>query len=314
MDHSISYANAWLVAVDGARRRIPGYVAVIAAIIALGLSLFGGVALYRAAPDLTKLVGGETGLALDRLVLFVCSLALLFGAALISALFERRAPMGPQGGAIQASALGLAFGVLGFLCAFAIAGLFGAIRLGADVSPWDHRWAGAAIAAILALFQVSGEELFFRGWLQPLLGARWGAWVGLGATSVLFGAAHAVTGPISVLAVINDVLAGAVFGLLALRSGGLWAPILAHWGWNWTEQALLGLTPNPGVDPLGSLFDYDLVGPRLLSGGADEMNGSIAATASLLALVVLAALWRSRLEPIWIKGNSLAQKGSSPIG
>ena len=296
MEHSVTFSNRWMRAVDGGHRRLFGLVAVAISIVTLAISLFGGVALYRAAPDVSTLLGGELGLALDRSLLYLCTLAPLYAVTLASLAFERRERLARPAGAARAAALGLAFGLLGFLTAFCVAGLLGGVRMGADVSPWAHRLTGATIAAILSLFQVSGEELFFRGWLQPVLGARWGAWIGLITTSALFAAAHAVTGPISILAIVNDMLAGAVFGLLALRSGGLWAPILAHWGWNWTEQSLLGLTPNPGVDALGSLFDFDLTGAPLISGGTDEMNGSVAATASLLLMLLLAALWRARLK------------------
>jgi membrane protease YdiL (CAAX protease family) len=258
--------------------------------------LVGGVALYKGLGVLTTQVAGEAGLALDRLLLFVCTLAPLYAVALGAIRFEGRADITQPSRRALAAVIGLSIGVAGFLAAVGVAGVLGAVRMGADASDWGRRLEGAVIAAVLILFQASGEELFFRGWLQPVLGARWGAWVGLAVTSVLFGGAHAVTGPISVLALVNDILAGAVFGLLALRSGGLWAPILAHWGWNWTEQAVVGLTPNPGVDPLGSLWDLDLVGPGMLSGGADEMNGSIAATVVLVTAMVLVALWRARLK------------------
>ncbi len=301
MQHTVSFANTWLIAVDGARRRIPGYAALLIAVATLAASLLGGAAAYRALPDLVTAFGaGELGPILDRLALYGCSLGLLVIVAVAAMAYEARAPIGARRRAAPAALVGLAVGVLGFLAATGVAAALGAVRpgaggTGAGGTGLDHRLSGLAIGAVLILIQAGAEELFFRGWLQPLLGARWGAWIGLGVTAVLFGAAHVVAGPISPIAVINDILAGAVFGLLALRSGGLVAPILGHWGWNWSEQSLLGLTPNPGVDPLGSLFDLDLTGPPLLSGGADEMNGSLAATAALLALLAITALWRSRL-------------------
>jgi len=118
------------------------------------------------------------------------------------------------------------------------------------------------------------------------------------ATSALFAAAHALGRPAGGLALVNDTLAGVAFGLLAFRSGGLLAPFAAHFAWNWAEQSLFGLTPNPGVDPLGSLSDLDLVGPTLLSGGRDELNGAIAATAALLLMIGLVLAWRPGLRAV----------------
>ena len=147
------------------------------------------------------------------------------------------------------------------------------------------------------MVQAGAEEAFFRGWLQPVLAARWGPWVGLLTASLVFAAAHAAAAALSAHALgpvawINDTLAGLAFGLLALRTGGLAAPVAAHWAWNWTEASVVGATPNPGVDPLGSLFDLDLVGAGWLTGGPDEMNGSLCASVALLGLIACAAAWR----------------------
>ena len=136
--------------------------------------------------------------------------------------------------------------------------------------------------------------------MQPVLATRWGPWIGLAATSILFALAHGFGArPAGALALANDALAGLVFGLLAFRSGGLAAPFAAHFAWNWAEQSLLGLTPNPGVDALGSLFDFDLVGSPLLGAGPDEMNGALPATAALLLLAALALVWtpKGRVQP-----------------
>lgn len=295
MVYPIAFENPWLVSVDGARRRTPGFVALLIALVVLPVSLLGGGALYGALPDVAAAIGpGELGQAADRLVLYICVLGLLYGVALGGLMVEHRGPSHRAGGQALAIPLGLATGVIGFLAAVGLVALLGAVRPGADASFLDHKVLGAAIGAGLIAFQASGEEVFFRAWLQPLLGARWGAWVGLMATSILFGLAHSLNRAVSPLAILNDIMAGAVFGALALRTGGLWAPILAHWGWNWTEQSVLGLSPNPGVDSLGSLFDLDLVGPSLLSGGHDEMNGSIAATAVLALILVLLRVWRPK--------------------
>jgi hypothetical protein len=104
----------------------------------------------------------------------------------------------------------------------------------------------------------------------------------------LFSAAHAVLNAQSVTACVNIFLAGMLFGLLALRFGNLWAPFAAHWAWNWVEQSVVGLTPNPGVDPLGSLFDLKLTGSWLAGAGPDELNGAAAVT--VVFAIVIAAL------------------------
>lgn len=70
--------------------------------------------------------------------------------------------------------------------------------------------------ALLAAFAGIGEEVLFRGVLQPRTGFL--------IATLLFGLAH----PISVTYVIVACLLGAVLGLLQLYGGNLWAPIIAH--------------------------------------------------------------------------------------
>ncbi len=74
-----------------------------------------------------------------------------------------------------------------------------------------------------------GEEVLFRGALQPLAAAWWGAPAALLAVSLLFGAAHAASRAYFVAA----TLMGAYLGWLALASGGLAVPILVHFLYDW---------------------------------------------------------------------------------
>jgi membrane protease YdiL (CAAX protease family) len=83
------------------------------------------------------------------------------------------------------------------------------------------RWADLVFAASAAGF---GEELFFRGWLQPFLGQFLGTSGGLLAASLLFGLAH----PHSRTYVVLATVLGMLFGWLWLATGSLVGPIVAH--------------------------------------------------------------------------------------
>jgi hypothetical protein len=296
--HAVSYGNPWLTAVEGARRPIPALAALPIAILVLAASLYGGVRLYGlAAPGLQGTLPGLAGLAADRTAQILCVLGLLYLAAWALGLGYERRPR-PNGGthALLALGLGLLTGAAGLALALGGAALLGAV--GGAAAPVEMAPTllvqGVFVSALLFALQVGAEEVFFRGWLQPILCLRWGPWVGLAATSVIFGAAHSFLQPVSLLASLNIVLAGAVFGLLALRTGGLWAPFAAHWIWNWGEQSIAGALPNPGVDAIGSVFDVDLAGPALFSGGADALNGALSTTIVLTLLLVVFVLWGAR--------------------
>ena len=286
LHHGISYSNAWVLRVDGAGRRTPSWAVLGAGALALLLSMLGGGALYGRFMGLLQ---GHP--ALDQAALDLCVVGPLYAAALAGLAYEKRAPQAANAGIATALGAGLGLGALGFALAVGLSALLGAVAAGAPPAPLGHRLSGLAIGAALVAFQAFGEELFFRGWMQPVLAARWGPWIGLVAVSVLFAVAHALGRPPGALALLNDGLAGMVFGLLAFRSGGVAAPFAAHFAWNWAEQSLFGLTPNPGVNALGSLFDLDLVGSGLLGAGPDEMNGALTATAALLVMGAVALAW-----------------------
>lgn len=145
--------------------------------------------------------------------------------------------------------------------------------------------------------QAAIEEGVFRGWLQPVLRARWGPLPGLLVASVLFGVAHAQLENFSPLLFLNYALAGSAFGVLAARTGSIWAPLAAHFSWNFTEAHVLGADPNPGLDPLGSLFDLDFFGAVWWTGGAGALEGSLAATVALAVLMLACAKLGPRARP-----------------
>ena len=115
------------------------------------------------------------------------------------------------------------------------------------------------------------------------------------------------------MAFLNLFLAGMFLGLLALRTGGLVAPCAAHFAWNWCESNLFGSDPNPGSGLFGAFFDLDLRGPALWSGGDDTMNGSLATTLVLGAIILSLAFgpyWLSR-RTLSIRSRSLKKACSS---
>jgi membrane protease YdiL (CAAX protease family) len=91
--------------------------------------------------------------------------------------------------------------------------------------------------ALLALASGVGEELFFRGALQPV--------VGLVGASVLFGLAHLVPRWPLLLWSAFALGAGFVFGALFQTSGTLVAPALAHVTVNGLNLRWLARRPTP---------------------------------------------------------------------
>ena len=78
--------------------------------------------------------------------------------------------------------------------------------------------------AMISLLAGLGEELLFRGLLQPWLTEKAGLLIGLVSSSALFGLLHAITLTYAVLA----ALIGAYFGWLLIETDNLLPPIVAH--------------------------------------------------------------------------------------
>jgi membrane protease YdiL (CAAX protease family) len=102
----------------------------------------------------------------------------------------------------------------------------------------------ASVAALAAVSLAAGvgEEILFRGALQPLASSWASPLVGLIAVSLLFGLMHAASPAYFVLA----TLVGLYFGWLAQRFDDLVAPIIAHWLYDWAALLYLRNTDSSG--------------------------------------------------------------------
>jgi len=81
------------------------------------------------------------------------------------------------------------------------------------------------ISVLLSLSAGIGEELAFRGALQPILSqVTNNPWMGLGISSFIFAALHAATPRYFLLALLLSVY----LGVLQLRYANLFVPIMVH--------------------------------------------------------------------------------------
>ena len=181
--------------------------------------------------------------------------------------------------------VGLLIGAGGLATCVLYVWLNGSLRpVAIDALAQNHLILGTAIV----LLGVAAEELLFRGWLlsalQDMLGSSWAVLL----SAIAFSGFHWWAGGAAadVVSLANLLLGGMWFGLLAVRSGGILAPMAAHFAWNASESIVFGLDPNPGVDELGALTNYDLVGLPMWGGSGEGLNASIAMTFVLAALVV----------------------------
>lgn len=171
-------------------------------------------------------------------------LAIILGFAAISKLegpaaFFKAAPAKLLTGADPA--YGLAIGLL--------AGVLGAVA--SEIFTRKTHWGRALArllhqilgglhvvdAILLALLSAVGEELLFRGVLLP--------YVGLASSSAIFGFAHLVPRKRLWVWSIWATAAGLAFGWMAIATGGLLAPIAAHFAVNAAGLVSISLGRKP---------------------------------------------------------------------
>jgi membrane protease YdiL (CAAX protease family) len=112
------------------------------------------------------------------------------------------------------------------------------VRLREHVQSFVHElFAGASVGelAAVAIAAGAGEELLFRGALQPVAEVRLGPTWGLIVVSVLFGAVHAASAMYFVLA----TAVGLYLGWLAQSYDDLVAPIVIHAAYDWAALVVL---------------------------------------------------------------------------
>ncbi|MBM4364234.1 MAG: CPBP family intramembrane metalloprotease [Deltaproteobacteria bacterium] len=126
----------------------------------------------------------------------------------------------PREAHVYSAVTGVAFGAAVVLLTRASVSRYRWARsLHAALRPVARSLSTSAILALAAL-SAFGEELLFRGLLQPSLG--------LLPQAVLFGLAHQLPGPSRWVWATWAALVGGVLGLLYAATGSLVGPLLAH--------------------------------------------------------------------------------------
>jgi membrane protease YdiL (CAAX protease family) len=118
----------------------------------------------------------------------------------------------------------------------------------------------------------------------------YGPWIGIAASSLLFGLAHALNPNATVLGLANLSLFGAFLGLCALAEVGLWGACAWHALWNWTDSNLFGLRDSGGPPHPALLVSIKHGGMDTITGGAFGPDGGLIETVVLLLGIGVLAL------------------------
>ncbi len=141
--------------------------------------------------------------------------------------------------------------------------------------------------AVLTLVALT-EELLIRGYLLSNLMESMHHWVALLLSALAFAAFHLFNANISLLSVINLVLAGVVLGVYYIYCRNLWFSIGMHLTWNLFQGPVFGFKVSGLESP--SLIGNQVSGSEVLTGGDFGLEGSILTTVFLIVSTVVISL------------------------
>ncbi len=230
------------------------------------------------------------------------TLAFAFGGIILAVwlwirFYERRSfvTLGfERQGALGQYVRGLLIGLLAFSGAVGFMALFGYIDIEAsDPAQVGVAALGSALITLLLgwLIQGAAEEVLTRGWMMPVLSARYRPWIGILVSSLFFGIMHGINPNLSVLAMLNLILYGLFGAMYALREESLWGICAFHSIWNWAQGNLFGLAVSGQNINTGTIFNLVETGPDWFTGGAFGPEGGLAVTVVLVIGMVMMVIW-----------------------
>lgn len=115
------------------------------------------------------------------------------------------------------------------------------------------------------IIQGGTEEILTRGWLMNILGSKYNIGFGLFVSSVFFGLLHLFNPNVDLVAILNIVLVGYLFGLYVIKTNDLWGACGMHSDWDFAKGNSFGFEVSGLNVSIGSLFDFNLIGNDIRS-------------------------------------------------
>lgn len=193
---------------------------------------------------------------------------------------------------------GFLIGALMIAAAVGILALFGSVSFeqGDPTQQGIAALGGVALVLMGWIIQSGAEEALMRGWVLPVIGARYKPWIGLWVSSLIFAFLHGLNPYLSAIALVNLTLFGVFAGLYAMREGSLWGISALHSVWNWVQGNFFGFHVSGTNASGGTLLNLMETGADWLTGGEFGPEGGLAMTTVLVIGITVIFLWKSKEE------------------
>ncbi len=196
---------------------------------------------------------------------------------------------------------GIVLGVALFSSVFGLLHLVGVARWQGITGHFDVTMLAVSILAGV------GEELAFRGALFRIVEEGFGTTSALITSAAVFGLLHALNPGATIISTTAIALeAGILLGAAYALTHNLWFPIGLHFGWNFTEGGIFGVSVSGGPTAKG-IFSVALAGRPLLTGGKFGPEASVIAIAVCLAAGIVLLVLTVRRGG-WMSLESVRQR------
>jgi len=137
---------------------------------------------------------------------------------------------------------------------------------------------------IFFLFAAMVEEIVFRGYiLNNLLSSMKNKYLALLISALLFALIHGLNPNLSLLSMINLIIAGIALGISYIYTQNLWFPICLHVSWNYFQGPVYGFEVS-GMNA-ASIIKQNITGNDIITGGDFGFEGSIILTILLVIMI-----------------------------
>jgi hypothetical protein len=169
-----------------------------------------------------------------------------------------------------------------------------------SVNPFSSIITPFAIAFSVAIF----EETLLRGIIFRIVEEKLGSYNSLLISAIIFGSVHLINPDSSIISSICIGIVGFMFGASYIYSRSLWLPIGIHFSWNFVQSGIFGAITS-GNEKTSSLFNTNISGTELITGGAFGPEGTIQAILFWLLVsiifMVLITKQNKLIKPYWKK-------------
>lgn len=156
----------------------------------------------------------------------------------------------------------------------------------------------AVIGAMALMEELMFRVLLLTGVLEVVRSLPAGRWIGVGATSIVFGLLHLGNPDATIVGALGTALGGALWSIAFVVTRSLWLPLALHASWN-LSLAVWGL-PISGISVVPGRFSTRPTDGGVLSGGS---YGPEAGLVGMLALLLVAAAVLAYARRIWPSGR-----------